>query len=259
MLEERYVTGMRSNEPSELETEILQSRALEAGQDHYRAYVGPPKQYDFMGATQFSLLFHLGLREEHSVLDIGCGSLRAGRHTLQFLLPDRYFGVEPNVWLWKEALKKEIGGDLIGLKRPTFFASTEFEFEQFGTSFDFIVAQSIFSHTGQDLLKVALKNAAQVLKSQGQFLFTVLDETTPQYERLENLSTKSGWIYPNCIICPRTTIEAMCNDVGLYAQTLPWFHPRQRWYRAVSDTGLLLSAEQFTQLGNGRPLFDVRF
>ena len=62
----------------------------------YRTYVGPSEQYDFMGATQFRLLTTLGLREHHSVLDFGCGSLRAGRLLIPYLLPGRYYGLEPN-------------------------------------------------------------------------------------------------------------------------------------------------------------------
>ena len=35
---------------------------LAPGDDHYRAYVGPPDEYDLMGGTQFALLLELGLR-----------------------------------------------------------------------------------------------------------------------------------------------------------------------------------------------------
>lgn len=61
----------------QLEDEILATRKTRAGDANLRAYVGPPAQYDFMGATQFRLLAGLGLREEHRIVDIGCGSLRA--------------------------------------------------------------------------------------------------------------------------------------------------------------------------------------
>lgn len=44
----------------------------------YKSYVGPPEFYDVAAAMQFSLLIFLGLREYHSLLDIGCGSLRGG-------------------------------------------------------------------------------------------------------------------------------------------------------------------------------------
>lgn len=50
-----------------------------AGDQHYRAYVGPPQNYDLISAMSFGLLTALGLRQHHSLLDIGCGSLRNGR------------------------------------------------------------------------------------------------------------------------------------------------------------------------------------
>ena len=81
------------------------AKTLRAGSPaHYSAYVGPPALYDFMGATQFRLLTTLGLRDTHNLLDFGCGSLRAGRLLIPYLLPGRYFGVEPNAWLVEEAI-----------------------------------------------------------------------------------------------------------------------------------------------------------
>ena len=60
----------------------------------------------------------LGLREHHSVLDFGCGSLRAGRLLIPYLLEGRYYGLEPNRWLIEDAMEHELGGALIDLKRP---------------------------------------------------------------------------------------------------------------------------------------------
>lgn len=97
----------------DLQQRIDASKSMRAGSDNYRAYVGPPAQFDFMGATQFALLFALGLREEHKLLDIGCGSLRAGRFLLHYLLPEKYHAVEPNSWTWKTAIEEEIGSDVL--------------------------------------------------------------------------------------------------------------------------------------------------
>lgn len=55
---------------------------LRIGDQDYRAFVGPPAKYDVMGALQLSVLTSLGLRQEHKLLDVGCGSLRAGRFFL---------------------------------------------------------------------------------------------------------------------------------------------------------------------------------
>src|SRR5687768_5060480 len=93
---------------------------LKAGDRHYMAYVGRPTQYDFMGATQFNLLCTLGLRANHNLLDVGCGSLRAGRLFIMYLDENRYFGTEPNEWLIEDAIKNQVGTDLIRLKKPQF-------------------------------------------------------------------------------------------------------------------------------------------
>src|SRR5215471_7701013 len=132
------------------------AKALPAGARHYTAYVGPPSEYDVMGATQFRLLTTLGLREHHSLLDFGCGSLRAGRLLIPYLLPGRYHGVEPNGWLLDDAIAHELGRDLIEIKKPKFRHEHDFSAAHFGVQFDFILAQSIFSHAGRDVVATAL-------------------------------------------------------------------------------------------------------
>ncbi len=56
---------MSNNSPVDLETRQYDredAQRLRPGGAHYMAYVGPPRQYDYMGATQFRLLAALGLR-----------------------------------------------------------------------------------------------------------------------------------------------------------------------------------------------------
>ncbi len=49
------------------------------GANHYRAYVGYAKNYDLIAAMTFNLLTTIGLRQNHKLVDVGCGSLRIGR------------------------------------------------------------------------------------------------------------------------------------------------------------------------------------
>ena len=46
---------------------------LKPGDRHYKAFVGPIEEYDLMAAMQFNLLTALGLRQHHSLLDVGFG------------------------------------------------------------------------------------------------------------------------------------------------------------------------------------------
>ena len=68
-------------------------RNVPPGSRHYRAFVGDTQTYDVFSHMQFSLMTLLGLRETHTLLDIGCGSLRAGKLFLMYLLPDCCFGI----------------------------------------------------------------------------------------------------------------------------------------------------------------------
>src|SRR5215831_2791013 len=96
---------------------------LKPGDAHDRTYVGPPEDYDLIAAMTFNLLTTLGLRQHHSLLDVGCGSLRIGRLLIPYLNQGNYFGIEPNEWLVQQGIKRELGEALLQIKRPTFFFS----------------------------------------------------------------------------------------------------------------------------------------
>ena len=204
-----------------------EAKKLAPGSNHYTAYVGPPEQYDFMGATQFRLLTTLGLREHNSLLDFGCGSLRAGRLFIPYLLPGRYYGLEPNRWLVDAAIDEQIGRSMLELKRPTFLYHSDFSPTRFGVTFDYILAQSIFSHSGRELIANCFAEFKNCLASNGLVLATFVQphqlDQTSEYEG-------SGWIYPGCVGYREETIFALAKKAGLAGRILPWFHPRQTWF-----------------------------
>jgi SAM-dependent methyltransferase len=225
-----------------MNTGRLNTRALSAqeatvlppGGDHYRAYVGPPADYDVMGATQFHLACSAGLRESHSLLDFGCGSLRAGRLFITYLLPGKYYGLEPNTWLIDEAIDREIGRDAIAIKRPTFRHDDDFDIGHFNSQFDFIVAQSVFSHAGRGLVEKALLSFQKFLKLDGVALVTFIHpEQLPPTEEPAEMS----WVYPGCVAYEPNDILAMIEKIGLKGRCLKWHHPRQKWYALAHDAG----------------------
>ena len=50
--------------------------------------------WEEMGRLQFDFLVEQGLQPHHKFLDIGCGSMRGGRHFIAHLDPGNYFGVD---------------------------------------------------------------------------------------------------------------------------------------------------------------------
>ena len=196
---------------------------LKPGDNHYKAYVGPPLKYDIVGAMQFNLLTTFGLRDFHKLLDIGCGSLRSGKLLIPFLKKNNYFGVEPNNWLLEDGIKNELGNEIISIKSPKFIHSTNFDFKTFNEKFDFLIAQSIFSHASSDQIIKCLEEAKYVMKKESYFLATfVLGK--------ENYVGKE-WVYPDCVKYTHNYIMSLIQKQNLEAIRTNWPHPNgQTWY-----------------------------
>jgi SAM-dependent methyltransferase len=188
----------------------------------YRSHVGPSARYDLMGAIQFNLLTALGLREDHYLLDIGCGSLRAGRLFIPYLLPGRYFGIEPDDAILAQGIEREIGHDAIRIKQARFDHNSDFNLSVFGETFDFVMAQSIFSHAHQAQVRQCLTEAKNVLKPTGVFTATYL-RGTANY-------TGDAWVYPKCVKYTFDFMIELARDAGLTCISLDWYHPHdQSW------------------------------
>lgn len=195
---------------------------LTPGHEHYRAYVGPPTDYDLVAAMTFSLLVALGCRQQHKVLDIGCGSLRVGRLLIPYLNKRGYAGIEPNEWLVKEGIEREIGEDQVRIKEPRFhFSDNAAALIKDQTEYDFVIAQSIFSHCGIDLLEAWLAQFAQLIADDGTSVVTYLDGPTD--------TDATGWVYPGCVTFTQRTMERLAREHSLEFVPLLWRHPRQRW------------------------------
>ena len=192
-----------------------------AGDHDYRAFVGPPERYDLIAAMTFNLLTTLGLREHHQVLDIGCGSLRVGRLLIPYLQAGHYTGIEPNRWLVDEGIERETGHDLIALKQPRLLfadGASELAPEE---QFDYVFAQSIFSHCGLDLIERWLREIHPRLKPDGVFVATFFPGPEDSASR--------GWSYPANVRYRTATVASLAREVGFAFRLLDWTHPAQQW------------------------------
>ncbi len=190
---------------------------LRAGDAHHRAYVGPPGRYDRMGRLQLETMIRLGLRPHHRLLDIGCGSLRAGKRLIPYLDTGRYFGIEPNEWLVKEGIEKEVGARLMERKRPRFHSDADFTLTAFDERFDFMIAQSIFSHASPAQIERCLAQARLALAERGILAANFL-EAEQDYAGTE-------WVYPDCCGYTLGFFERAAARHGLGCERLPLDEP----------------------------------
>jgi SAM-dependent methyltransferase len=187
----------------------------ETGAD-YRAHVGPAEAYDVLGALQFNLLTALGLREDHTLLDIGCGSLRGGRLFIPYLLPGHYFGVEPAAAVVEQGLERELGGSIVAVKRPHFSYDADFRLDVFGVQFDFVLAQSVFSHVAPQQIRACLSAAREVMRSGALF--------AASYEAGDrDYAGAPGYNYG--VTYRPETFAGFVSSAGLALTPIEWPHP----------------------------------
>ena len=90
----------------------------------------------------------------------------------------------------RRGIQKEIGQDLIDLKKPLFNNDTDFTLRVFERNFDYLIAQSIFSHATQAQIHRCLDQATKVMTPSSLFVANFM-EGSDNY-------TGDQWVYPGC-------------------------------------------------------------
>ncbi len=189
------------------------------GFDH-RSFVGPEALYDVFSAMQFNLLTTLGLREHHRLLDIGCGSLRGGRLFISYLAPGHYAGIEPEEWLVAEGVRLQLGTELLRMKSPELAHRDDFRLSALDRRFDFLLAQSIFSHATQSQIRTCLSEAKRVLEPEGLFAASFFEGE--QDYRGERWALHASYTFD--------TLTKWAGEAGLHVMRIDWPHPDgQQW------------------------------
>lgn len=161
-----------------------------------------------------------------------------------------YFGLDPHGRLIDDAIDREIGHDATALKAPVFRVDVDFQVHRFGERFDFIIAQSIFSHCGADAVMRSLLSFAENLAPGGLMLATFDGHGLGDWK---HGISESGWVYPYNVWYAEAEVFSMARVCGLVARKLPWRHPRQVWF-AIAATPQDLPPESFDSHLTGRIL-----
>lgn len=113
----------------------------------HRSFVGGDGKYwDEISRLQYDLLIANGLLPHHVILDIACGSLRAGKEFIRYLNKGNYLGLDKEIDLIILGVACELGVEEFKNKRPKFVVSDKFDFSGFPVKPDFAIAQSLFTH-----------------------------------------------------------------------------------------------------------------
>lgn len=147
--------------------------AVEAGK--HRTIIGG--LWEEIGQLQLDFLLSRGLEPRHRVLDIGCGSLRTGVKLVRFLDAGNYFGTDINQSLMSAGYDIELRNEGLAHKLPPshLVANGEFDFSWAPVLFDYVLAQSVFTHLPLNFLRVCLEKLFDVVLPGASFYATVFE------------------------------------------------------------------------------------
>lgn len=169
---------------------------------------------DRSGESVINLLKELGLLPKHRLLDFGCGPLRIGRWLIPYLDKDRYFGIEPNLWLVEMARLEEVPEEIFKDKMPTFSDEDGHDLRVFGArKFDFVLASAVLMHSSHRQIDTFVGGLPAVLKK-GGIALAEIRATGPDYEGDE-------WVYPKAISHYLSCVSKRAESLGLETEELP--------------------------------------
>jgi len=192
-----------------------QAIADAVSQGRHRQLVGG--LWDEMGALQLAFLQAQGLRPQHRLLDIGCGSLRFGVRAVAYLDANNYWGTDLRAELVEAGYRREIVPlGLSGkLDRSQVVEDADFAFPTLPKAFDFVVATSVFTHLPPAFLTRCLASLAKHLEGPSAFYFTIFEPAGPFTEpsrQTESVTTHHD----------RDPFHYRIEDVQAAAAGLPW-------------------------------------
>jgi SAM-dependent methyltransferase len=146
-------------------------KAIERGA--HRKFIGA--NWETHGLRQLEFLKEQGLQPGHRFLDVGCGSLRAGRHLIDYLEPGHYYGIDANLGLLQAGYDVELTDEQRErMPAANLRANDRFDGD-FGVKFDMAIAQSVYTHVSLNHVRLSLFRVAKVMRPGGKF-FTTFNE-----------------------------------------------------------------------------------
>lgn len=186
----------------------------------HRDYVGG--LWEEIGQLQFDFMVAQGLQPEHTLLDIGCGSLRGGIHFINYVNSNNYLGVDKERELINRGVELELGKELLAEKQPEFIVNNHFGFDKFSKVPDFAIAHALFTHLVEHDIRLCLVNLKKFAGDKPLTFFASFFEIeTPKVVEFEASHSHTKFEYT------RTQMEQFGLEAGWQVEYIgDWNHPR---------------------------------
>lgn len=152
--------------------------------------------WEEIGQLQVDFLRKEGLLPSHRLLDIGCGTLRGGRHLIRYLDAGRYTGTELSAGA-VGAARTLIEREELTAKGATIIHVPDgrLTFENLSGPFDYIFAQSVFTHLAERHIEQCFAHLSTIMDDGSLFYFTYNDAPEPTRSSFKNFAYPFGFLY----------------------------------------------------------------
>lgn len=182
-------------------------------------------KWEMLGQLQFDFLKKRGLKPEHRLLDLGCGTLRGGRHFIRYLNAGNYTGIDISFKAIQYARELVNHEELLD-KIPNLLLNKDkrLDFKQWSTTkFDYILAQSVFTHLKPEHIEECFLHIREVMHGNSVFYFTYF--RAREYRE----ASQKDFLYP------LSYFEGLAERYNYHIEDFTWDypHPKQQNMLAV--------------------------
>ena len=181
---------------------------------NHKNYVGDYAQFDRMGQWQFDFVKNTGeVNKTTKFLDVGCGTMRLGKHIIPYLNKNNYTGLDFNQQMVNEGIKQELTEDIVKTKQPKFVFSNCFDTTDCVKQ-DFIWINAVFNHLKLTTIKTALENLLKCSHMDTHLYFTYWEGASTNYDNDQYDSNKRDHTHT------KQEMLQLCEDTGWEAWQL---------------------------------------
>lgn len=177
--------------------------------------IGFGKDFEKYKKEQFELLKKQGLLPKHKMLEIGCGYLRSGIESINYLNKGNYYGCDISEEIIKRSIER-IKNKNLEMKNPTIINNKDLKFNEFNTKFDFIFSFSVFTHIPAKDIKECMENIHKIMHKSTIFIATFFK--SDDYE-CKDVSSDISFRYP------LEFFSKLCSKYGLVMEEINYGYP----------------------------------
>lgn len=205
-----------------------------------------PARLDWMkaGVNQLNAAIQCGLQPQNTLLEFGCGFMRAGNHFIAYLDDETYTGNDASGERIKHGSKVVadiIGQDIYDRKNPHFYVNQDNSFDWAeGNKYDYIWSCSVLAHMPEDDIDDLFANIKKVMHENSMFLFTYSCAEIDKFRQWEHDSSKDRKKGIRQLVKKRNhmfiirALEAGREEDCIEVDTVNWFHTFN-FYQKLAD------------------------